>query len=121
PTPPPRRVSWARRCVKETPLDPGVTAVLVMKDDSSAGLLVGLYAAGRRVPEDVSVLSIASSEANADQHYPRLSTMVAPGRELGTRAADALIDQLDGKSDELPHFLLPCTLRTAESTAPAPA
>lgn len=100
--------------------DPGVTAVLVMKDDSSAGLLVGLYAAGRRVPEDVSVLSIASSEANADQHYPRLSTMVAPGRALGTRAADALIDQLVGSSDDLPHFLLPCTLRPAESTGPAP-
>jgi DNA-binding LacI/PurR family transcriptional regulator len=100
-------------------IDPDVSAVLVMKDDSDAGLLVGLYAAGRRVPEDVSVLSIASSEANADQHYPRLSTMVAPGRELGTRAADALIDQLDGTSAELPHFLLPCTLRTAESTGPA--
>jgi DNA-binding LacI/PurR family transcriptional regulator len=101
-------------------VSPDVTAVLVMKDDSSAGLLVGLYSAGRRVPEDVSVLSIASSETNADQHYPRLSTMVAPGAELGTRAADALIDQLDGASDDLPHFLLPCTLRTAESTAPAP-
>jgi DNA-binding LacI/PurR family transcriptional regulator len=100
--------------------DPGVSAVLVMKDDSAAGLLVGLHAAGRRVPQDVSVLSIASSEANADQHSPRLSTMVAPGPELGTRAADALIEQLDGTSDDLPHFLLPCTLRTAESTGPAP-
>jgi len=101
--------------------DPDVSAVLVMKDDSAAGLLVGLHAAGRRVPEDVSVLSIASSEANADQHSPRLSTMVAPGAELGTRAADALIEQLDGTSGDLPHFLLPCTLRTAESTAPAPS
>lgn len=100
--------------------DPGVSAMLVMKDDSAAGLLVGLHAAGRRVPEDVSVLSIASSEANADQHSPRLSTMVAPGPELGTRAADALIEQLDGTSDDLPHFLLPCTLRTAESTGPVP-
>lgn len=100
--------------------DPRVSAVLVMKDDSAAGLLVGLHAAGLRVPEDVSVLSIASSEANADQHSPRLSTMVAPGPELGTRAADALIEQLDGTSDDLPHFLLPCTLRTAESTGPAP-
>lgn len=99
--------------------DPDCTAVLLMKDDSAGGLLVGLFDAGRRVPEDVSVLSIASSAANADQHYPRLSTMLAPGRELGTRAADALIDQLDGTSADLPHFLLPCTLRTAESTAPA--
>ncbi|WP_235515492.1 LacI family DNA-binding transcriptional regulator [Curtobacterium sp. Leaf183] len=100
---------------------PDVTAVLIMKDDSSAGLLVGLYAAGRRVPEDVSVLSVASSGAAGDQHYPRLSTMVAPGRALGTRAADALIDQLDGTSVELPHFLLPCVLRVAESTAPVSA
>ncbi|MCJ1715769.1 LacI family DNA-binding transcriptional regulator [Curtobacterium sp. VKM Ac-2922] len=106
----------ARRLLE---VDSDVTAVLVMKDDSSAGLLVGLYAAGRRVPEDVSVLSIASSSANGDQHYPRLSTMVAPGRELGVRAADALIDQLDGTSVELPHFLLPCELRVAESTAVA--
>lgn len=101
--------------------DPDVTAVLVMKDDSSAGLLVGLYAAGRRVPDDVSVLSIASSRAAGDQHHPRMSTMIAPGRELGIRAADALIDQLDGTSTDLPHFLLPCVLSTADSTAAAPA
>jgi len=99
---------------------PDVSAVLVMKDDSSAGLLVGLHQAGRRVPRDVSVLSIATSAGAADQHHPRLSTMIAPGRELGTRAADALIDQLDGVSTELPHFLLPCVLRVAESTGPAP-
>lgn len=100
--------------------DPDVTAVLVMKDDAAGGLLVGLYAAGRSVPDDVSVLSIASSARNADQHHPRLDTMIAPSVELGTRAADALIDQLDGGPDELPHFLLPCTLRRAESTAVAP-
>ncbi len=94
--------------------------MLVMKDDSSAGLLVGLYAAGRRVPDDVSVLSIASSGTAGDQHHPRLTTMVAPGRELGERAADALIDQLDGASEGKPHFLLPCVLRPAESVAAAP-
>ncbi|WP_186315215.1 LacI family DNA-binding transcriptional regulator [Curtobacterium sp. BH-2-1-1] len=100
--------------------DPEVSGVLVMKDDSSAGLLVGLYAAGRRVPDDVSVLSIASSGTAGDQHHPRLTTMVAPGRELGERAADALIDQLDGASEGKPHFLLPCVLRPAESVAAAP-
>ncbi|RYE83631.1 MAG: LacI family transcriptional regulator, partial [Methanosarcinales archaeon] len=40
--------------------------------------------------EDVAAAS--GSGAAGDQHYPRLSTMVAPGRELGTRAADALIE-----------------------------
>ncbi|MFZ7088320.1 LacI family DNA-binding transcriptional regulator [Curtobacterium sp. RRHDQ10] len=101
--------------------DPDVTSVLIMKEDSSAGLLVGLYEAGLRVPDDVSVLAIASSAAAGDQHFPRLSTMIAPSRELGIRAADALIDQLDGTSGELPHLLLPCALREADSTAGAPA
>ncbi|WP_235510847.1 LacI family DNA-binding transcriptional regulator [Curtobacterium sp. Leaf261] len=101
--------------------DPAVTSVLIMKEDSSAGLLVGLYEAGLRVPTDVSVLSLASSAAAGDQHFPRLSTMVAPSRELGMRAADALIDQLDGTTGELPHLLLPCELRIADSTAEAPA
>ena len=118
----PRRSEGGRAAAGELlEAAPDVTAVLIMKDDSSAGLLVGLYAAGRRVPEDVSVLSVASSGAAGDQHYPRLSTMVAPGRALGTRAADALIEQLDGTSVELPHFLLPCVLRVAESTAPVSA
>jgi len=100
--------------------DPDVTAVLIMKDDSTFGLLLGLAASGRRVPDDVSVLSIASSTAEGDRHDPVLSTMNSPSRQLGRLAAEALIRQLDGSDAELPHVLLPCVLHAAGSTGPAP-
>jgi DNA-binding LacI/PurR family transcriptional regulator len=101
--------------------DPAVTAMLIMKDDSTFGLLSELTSTGRRVPEDVSILSLATSTAAGAQHDPALSTMNAPGRELGVLAAEALIRQLDGPATELPHVLLPCTLHVAGSTGPAPA
>ena len=100
--------------------DPDVTAVLIMKDDSTFGLLSGLSAAGRRVPDDISVLSLATSSEAGAQHDPPLSTMNAPGRVLGKLAAEALIRQLDGPAAELPHVLLPCVLHVAGSTGPAP-
>jgi DNA-binding LacI/PurR family transcriptional regulator len=100
--------------------DPEITAVMIMKDDSTFGLVTGLTALGKRVPEDVSILSLATSTAVGDLHEPPLSTMNAPGRELGRLAADALIRQLDGSDGELPHVLLPCVLHESGSTGPAP-
>ncbi|WP_286346817.1 LacI family DNA-binding transcriptional regulator [Frondihabitans sucicola] len=104
--------------------EPDISAVIVMKDDSAFGLVRGLSTAGRRVPDDVSVLSIASSDEAGAQSEPVLSTMNAPGHELGKLAVEALIEQLDGAAApdaELPHLLLPCLLHVAGSTAPAPA
>jgi DNA-binding LacI/PurR family transcriptional regulator len=100
--------------------DPDVTAVVIMKDDSTFGLLSGLISAGRRVPDDISVLSIASSTAAGAQHDPPLTTMNAPGHELGRLAAEELIRQLDGPVGDLTHVLLPCVMHEAGSTGPAP-
>lgn len=101
--------------------DPEVTAVMVMKDDSTFGLMAGLRAEGRRIPDDVSVLSLASSGFEGAHHEPALSTMISPSRELGSLAADTLIGQLEGTLGELPHVLIPCSLDVAGSTAAAPA
>lgn len=100
--------------------DPDVTAILIMKDDSTFGLMAGLRALGRSIPDDMSVLSIASSGIEGAHHEPALSTMVSPSRELGCLAADALIGQLEGTLVELPHVLIPCALEVAGSTAAAP-
>jgi DNA-binding LacI/PurR family transcriptional regulator len=98
-------------------LDPAVTAVMIMKDDSTFGLLSGLTAAGLRVPGDVSILSLASSNEAGEATEPVLSTMNAPGRELGGMAVESLIARLEGKSEDTPHVLLPCVLHVAGSTA----
>ena len=101
--------------------DPDVTAVLVLQDDAAAGLLAGLASAGRRVPGDVSVISLASSRAAGARTEPALSTLDAPGEELARLAVEALVDRLDGRGDGLVQVLLPCVLHDAGSTAAARA
>ncbi|WP_121371966.1 LacI family DNA-binding transcriptional regulator [Frondihabitans australicus] len=100
--------------------DPDVTAILIMKDESTFGLMAGLRELGKRIPEDVSVLSLASSSAEGAHHEPAMSVMVSPSRELGQLAAESLIGQLEGTLAEMPHVLITCKLEVAESTGAAP-
>jgi DNA-binding LacI/PurR family transcriptional regulator len=74
---------------------PDVTGVLIMKDDATGGLLSGLAATGRRVPDDVSVVSLASSTANGAATEPTLTTLDAPGVEMGRLAVESLVARLD--------------------------
>jgi DNA-binding LacI/PurR family transcriptional regulator len=101
--------------------DAGVTAAIIMKDDSNFGLVSGLTAAGRRVPEDVSVIAIVSSDGAGAATEPVLTTLNAPGPALGRLAVESLVDRLEGTTTERTHTLIPCALHLAESTAPAPA
>jgi len=101
--------------------DPGITAVMILNDQAARGLISGLDAAGRRVPEDVSILSMATSTEVGALVEPALSTMDAPGPELGRLAVEMLLARLDGTATEPPHALLPCRLHVAASTGPAPA
>jgi DNA-binding LacI/PurR family transcriptional regulator len=101
--------------------DPGITAVMLLNDQAARGLISGLGEAGRSVPDDVSILSLATSTEVGALVEPALSTMDAPGPELGRLAVETLLARLDGSADELPHALLPCRLHVAASTGPAPA
>ncbi|TCK63738.1 LacI family DNA-binding transcriptional regulator [Curtobacterium sp. PhB136] len=101
--------------------DPDVTAAVIMKDDSNFGLVSGLRAGGRRVPEDVSVIAIVSSDSAGTATEPVLTTLNAPGPALGRLAVESLVDRLEGASTDLTHALIPCELHVADSTAPAPA
>ncbi|ROP64818.1 LacI family DNA-binding transcriptional regulator [Curtobacterium sp. ZW137] len=101
--------------------DPDVTAAVIMKDDSNFGLVSGLRAGGRRVPEDVSVIAIVSSDSAGTATEPVLTTLNAPGPALGRLAVESLVDRLEGASTDLTHALIPCELHVAASTAPAPA
>ena len=100
---------------------PDVTAVLIMNDDGATGLLNGFLRAGVRVPQDLSILSIATTPEMAAMSDPIMSTMDAPGPEMGRLGVEALIDKLEGRTDPLPQTLLPVPLHIAESTGPARA
>ncbi|MGP4103114.1 LacI family DNA-binding transcriptional regulator [Nonomuraea sp. KM90] len=95
------------------------TAVILVNEGASAGLVKGVRALGRSIPDDLSVISAATTRELGEMIEPALTVMAAPAPRLGRLAADALIDQLEGVQDAPPHLLIPCTLVPGQSVGPA--
>jgi len=100
--------------------DPDLTAIITMNEIATFGLLAELRDGGRSVPEDISVLGIATSPGVGQMSSPPLTTLHAPGAELGRRAVDALVAMLRGEEPPEPSALVPCRLEPGASTARAP-
>ncbi|MDP9796663.1 DNA-binding LacI/PurR family transcriptional regulator [Catenuloplanes nepalensis] len=98
---------------------PGMTGLIVMNERASAGVLAAIAQQGARVPEDFSVLSVASSERVAEMTYPPLTTFHPPAAELGRLGVQVLIDRLEGREVPLLQQLIPCRLVLRDSTGPA--
>ncbi len=93
-----------------------VTAVFVANDQMALGLIRALREAGRRVPEDVSVVGF-DDLPEARYFEPPLTTVHQDFKELGVRVMDILERVLDG--EEQPTVgLVPTTLVVRSSTAP---
>jgi len=99
------------------------TAVIAMNDRTAMGVYQAVAAAGRRVPDDLSVISFDNSDV-ARWLHPGLSSMDLPYFDIGRRAVELL---LDGRAEPRVHKL-EMRLRSRESvgapariTAPASA
>ncbi|MET0354554.1 MAG: LacI family DNA-binding transcriptional regulator [Plantibacter flavus] len=77
--------------------DPAVDGVFAASDAVAAGALEALRAAGRNVPEDVSVVGFDDS-AWALRCHPPLTTVHQPAAAVGQRAAEVLLAQLRGET-----------------------
>lgn len=97
---------------------PGMTALVLMNEHAAPGLVHGLARLGLSIPDDLSILSIASSKDMATMSDPQLTVMSAPSIELGRRGVELLIDQLEGKHDHDRQALVMCAFEPGESTAP---
>jgi DNA-binding LacI/PurR family transcriptional regulator len=96
---------------------PDLTAVFVASDIVAFGALRALREAGRRVPEDVSVVGF--DDVPLARHFdPPLTTVRLPARGLGAAAGRALIDRLAGRP-VTNRTLLATELVVRESTAVA--
>ena len=100
---------------------PELTAVLAMNESALFGVLGGLTDRGLRVPQDVSVVSMVTSEAVAELATPALTSMTSPGSALGRLGVQVLVRILDPEgADRTTHqALLPCTLQVRGTSAPA--
>jgi DNA-binding LacI/PurR family transcriptional regulator len=93
---------------------PDLTAVFVASDIVAFGALRAIREAGRRVPDDVSIVGF--DDVPLARHFdPPLTTVRLPARDLGAAAGRALIDRMAGRpvSDRT---LLPTELVVREST-----
>jgi DNA-binding LacI/PurR family transcriptional regulator len=100
--------------------DPEVTAVFCANDETAAGVLRALHEAGRRVPDDVSVVGFDGIPL-AEHFWPPLTTVVQDFSGIGRALVDLLLQQVrDGRTLDDVHTLVPVELVVRASSGPAP-
>jgi LacI family transcriptional regulator len=94
------------------------TALFAANDVLAFGALDALRRAGRRVPDDVSVVGF-DDVAEAAEIDPPLTTVVNPAYVLGTRAAEMLFERIDGQAGPARRVALPTDLIVRGTTRAA--
>jgi len=98
--------------------DPGVTAVFVANDDMAIGLVRALTEAGRRVPDDVSVVGFDDIPV-AEYVTPPLTTVRQPFDAVAQEGLKRLVHSIENPDgDPLPASPPPVDLIIRASTAP---
>ena len=103
--------------VRTLATDPDVSAIFAANDQMALGILLALHEAGRRVPEDVSVVGFDDIEGAACYHPP-LTSIRQDFAAVGTNAIDVLKRRLAGDPGE--HVTLQPTLIVRASTGLPP-
>jgi LacI family transcriptional regulator len=92
--------------------------VLAYNDLMAIGLIEGLFAAGARVPEDVSVVGIDDIMLSRLTR-PKLTTVATPTAAAGRAAVDMLLAHGDDRRNTA-HIHLQTELVIRDSTGPGP-
>lgn len=77
-------------------LEPRPDAVVCLNDVVAAGALLAFQRAGLRVPQDIAVAGFGDFDF-ARHLNPALTTVDIPRHEIGRRAAEILLDRVEGK------------------------
>ncbi|MFJ9038405.1 LacI family DNA-binding transcriptional regulator [Streptomyces sp. NPDC102406] len=99
---------------------PGTTAFVVQNEAATDPLLALLRQSGRAVPEDVSVVAVCPEQVAAHASVP-LTSVAVPAQEMGRRAVEQVVAQVEGRGTESEVVLLAPELTARESAAQAPA
>jgi len=90
------------------------TAIMGANDLLAIGAIREARARSLRVPADLAVTGF-DDFAFSEYVEPALTTVRIPGYDIGRRAAELLIDHLDGREPEERHVVLPVELRIRDS------
>jgi LacI family transcriptional regulator len=78
--------------------------VFAANDLMALGAMMAVREAGRRVPDDVSVLGFDGVPAGAFA-WPGLTTIEKPARAMGRRSVECLFDEMAGRADHVRLYL----------------
>jgi LacI family transcriptional regulator len=98
------------------------TAMFAFNDISAIGAIRALREAGKRVPEDVSVVGFDDIQSAAYQN-PALTTVRQPLRQMGLVAAETLLQRINGsgKGNYRKEIVVQPELIVRQTTAPPSA
>ena len=96
------------------------TALFAFNDISALGAMTALREAGRKVPEEVSVIGFDDIEF-ASLAFPALTTIRQPMREMGATAAELLIRKLAGDDSVQNIRVRPELIVRSSTCGPPPA
>jgi LacI family gluconate utilization system Gnt-I transcriptional repressor len=74
---------------------PDTDAIMCVSDPAAFGALTACIAASRRVPDDIAISGFGDFEVGRCA-IPAISTIAVSGLEIGRRAAELVMDLLDG-------------------------
>ena len=89
------------------------TALFAISDNMAMGAMRALREAGKKVPEDCSVIAIDGLEVS-EYIEPPLATLCQPMEEMGRRSVEILMELLDGTGENRQETL-PTTYRAGAS------
>ena len=95
-----------------------VTAILVANDQMALGVMHALFEAGRRVPEDVSVVGFDGSP-QGEFFNPPLTTVRQNYAEMGRRSLQLLLSEIEVGGSARIRETIPAELIVRASTAAA--
>jgi DNA-binding LacI/PurR family transcriptional regulator len=95
-----------------------VTAVFAASDQMALGVMHALFEAGRRVPQDVSVVGFDGSP-HGEFFNPPLTTVRQNYTEMGRRSLQLLLSEIEVSSNATIHETIPAELIVRASTAAA--
>jgi LacI family transcriptional regulator len=95
------------------------TALFCFSDSMAMGAYHAAAELGLRIPHDVSVVGFDNHELIADGLRPELTTVALPHHEMGVRAVEQLLHEIDLAAPATPsHQSLPCPVVRRRSVGP---
>ncbi|MFI5495013.1 LacI family DNA-binding transcriptional regulator [Actinoplanes sp. NPDC051859] len=113
---------WGHRRGRDLACDPAVTAIFCASDRIALGVLRALHEAGRKIPEDVSVVG-CDDLPDAGNFLPPLTTVRQDFAEVGRRSFALLLERMSDQDEaaSATHLVVAPELVVRASTAPPAA